>query len=124
MLDASARRLQAQKIYLRAVAVVRWANSRNAILQGQMPHSGNAVMLQQADGNLRAVSFGLFTPESEEGLTRRAGALDDYGSTLCQRAEDEGRPSWTLAARRSAAANDTRLDSITALSAWTSVPGC
>ncbi|SLM37048.1 hypothetical protein LPUS_06774 [Lasallia pustulata] len=54
MLDASARRLQAQKIYLRAVAVVRWANSRNAILQGQMPHSGNAVMLQQADNNLRA----------------------------------------------------------------------
>lgn len=70
MLDASARRFQAQKIYLRAVAAVRWANSRNAILQGQMPHSGNAVALQQADDNLRAVSFDRSTYYVNEELTR------------------------------------------------------
>ena len=55
MLDASARRFQAQKIYLRAVAAVRWVNSRNTILQGQRPHAGNAAALRQADTNLRAV---------------------------------------------------------------------
>ncbi|KAI4135237.1 MAG: hypothetical protein LQ347_000844 [Umbilicaria vellea] len=84
MLDASARRFQAQKIYLRAVAAVRWANARNAILQGQMAHSGNAAALQQADNNLRA----------------------HYGSTLCQRPEDEGLSSWPLAPRGPHFAND------------------
>ncbi|MCJ1227699.1 hypothetical protein MMC12_004355 [Toensbergia leucococca] len=54
LLDASARRFQAQKIYLRAVAATRWVNTRNAILQLQRSHAGHAAALQQADINLRS----------------------------------------------------------------------
>lgn len=56
MLDASARRFQAQRIFLRATAALRWVNSRDAILQGQKPHAGHAPALQAADNDLRAVS--------------------------------------------------------------------
>lgn len=55
LLDASARRFQAQKIYLRAVAAARWVNMRVGILQGQARHAGHTVALQQADNALRAV---------------------------------------------------------------------
>ncbi|MCJ1265731.1 hypothetical protein MMC22_005611 [Lobaria immixta] len=54
LLDASARRFQAQKIYLRAVAAARWVNMRNGILQGQRRHAGHMAALQQADNALRA----------------------------------------------------------------------
>jgi len=55
MLDASARRFQAQKIYLRAVAATRWANSRAVILQGQKPQAGHLPSLQATSEGLRAV---------------------------------------------------------------------
>ncbi|MCJ1481431.1 hypothetical protein MMC06_001589 [Schaereria dolodes] len=54
LLDASARRFQCQKILFRATAAVRWANARNAILQGQKPHAGHTMALQQIQGTLRA----------------------------------------------------------------------
>ncbi|MCJ1362164.1 hypothetical protein MMC16_001266 [Acarospora aff. strigata] len=54
MLDASARRFQAQRIFLRATAAIRWVNARHAVLQGQKPHAGHAPGLQIADNNLRA----------------------------------------------------------------------
>ncbi|KAL8966445.1 MAG: hypothetical protein Q9183_003372 [Haloplaca sp. 2 TL-2023] len=50
--DASARRFQAKKIYLRAVAAVRWSNARNAIIQST-PHPGQATQMQQTNNNLR-----------------------------------------------------------------------
>ncbi|KAI9861569.1 MAG: hypothetical protein M1813_005179 [Trichoglossum hirsutum] len=53
MLDASARRFQAQKIYLRAMAATRWANSRAVILQGQKPQAGHLPSLQAASEGLR-----------------------------------------------------------------------
>lgn len=53
IIDASARRFQAKRIYLRAVAAVRWSNTRNAILQGEQPNQGHAAQLQQADITLR-----------------------------------------------------------------------
>ncbi|KAI4120462.1 MAG: hypothetical protein LQ338_007005 [Usnochroma carphineum] len=53
IIDASARRFQAKKIYLRAVAAVRWSNTRNAILQGEQPDQGHAAQLQQANSTLR-----------------------------------------------------------------------
>ncbi|KAL8918274.1 MAG: hypothetical protein Q9208_007442 [Pyrenodesmia sp. 3 TL-2023] len=53
IIDASARRFQAKKIYLRAVAAVRWSNTRNAILQGEQPNQDHAAQLQQADNALR-----------------------------------------------------------------------
>ncbi|KAL9585603.1 MAG: hypothetical protein Q9212_001425 [Teloschistes hypoglaucus] len=52
IIDASARRFQAKKIYLRAVAAVRWSNARNAILQGT-PHAAQATQLQQTNNSLR-----------------------------------------------------------------------
>ncbi|KAI4257336.1 MAG: hypothetical protein LQ352_001686 [Teloschistes flavicans] len=55
IVDASARRFQARKIYLRAVAAVRWSNARSAILQGT-PHAAQATQLQQTSNNLRIVS--------------------------------------------------------------------
>ena len=55
LLDASARRLQVQKIYLRAMAATRWMHTRAAILQGQNLHAGHMPALQQAEMSLRAV---------------------------------------------------------------------
>ncbi|MCJ1232824.1 hypothetical protein MMC14_000778 [Varicellaria rhodocarpa] len=53
LLDAGSRRFQAQKIYQRASAALRWMNARAAILQGQQPHAGHTPALQQAEYNLR-----------------------------------------------------------------------
>ncbi|KAL9005467.1 MAG: hypothetical protein Q9188_001745 [Gyalolechia gomerana] len=53
IIDASARRFQAKKIYLRAVAAIRWSNTRNAILQGEPLHQGRTAQLQQANNALR-----------------------------------------------------------------------
>ncbi|KAI4113964.1 MAG: hypothetical protein LQ345_005164 [Seirophora villosa] len=53
IIDASARRFQVKKIYLRAVAAVRWLNTRNAILQGEPANQGHAAQLQQANHTLR-----------------------------------------------------------------------
>ncbi|KAH0564897.1 hypothetical protein GP486_001713 [Trichoglossum hirsutum] len=64
MLDASARRFQAQKIYLRSVAATRWANSRAVILQGQKPQAGHFPLLQATDEGLRAVSLWIERPLS------------------------------------------------------------
>ncbi|KAI9881453.1 MAG: hypothetical protein M1830_000015 [Pleopsidium flavum] len=54
VLDASARRFQAQKILLRATAAIRWVNSRNGVLQGQKPHATHGPALHAANNNLRA----------------------------------------------------------------------
>ncbi|KAL8683814.1 MAG: hypothetical protein Q9186_000302 [Xanthomendoza sp. 1 TL-2023] len=53
ILDASARRFQSKKIYLRAVAAVRWSNARNTTLQSGKPLQQQTVLLQQANTNLR-----------------------------------------------------------------------
>ncbi|KAI9684449.1 MAG: hypothetical protein M1829_002259 [Trizodia sp. TS-e1964] len=53
MLDASVRRFQAQKIYLRAAAASRWAQARAAILMGMKPHAGHVPALHAADSALR-----------------------------------------------------------------------
>lgn len=55
LLDASARRFRVQKIYLRAVAAVRWVNNHNSILRGQKPNASHTAALQQAENALRAV---------------------------------------------------------------------
>jgi hypothetical protein len=56
LLDASTRRFQAQKIYLRASAAHRWAQYRAAMLQGGTFSPEHAMALQVADDHLRAVS--------------------------------------------------------------------
>ena len=56
LLDASARRFQAQKIYLRAAAASRWINTRHSILRGQRPQIIHTSALQQLNNVLRAVS--------------------------------------------------------------------
>ncbi|MCJ1351665.1 MAG: hypothetical protein MMC33_001649 [Icmadophila ericetorum] len=59
LLDATARRFRAQKIYLQTNAAIRWVNSRNAILQGQKPHAGHMLALQQVDAALRTELAGI-----------------------------------------------------------------
>jgi hypothetical protein len=59
IVDASIRRFQCQRCYLRAVAALRWINGRNAVLQGQRPHTGNAAQLQAVDTALRTVGTNL-----------------------------------------------------------------
>ncbi len=55
LLDASARRFQAKKIHLRALAAMRWINGRYTVLQGQKPHQGHVAALQRTDQALRMV---------------------------------------------------------------------
>lgn len=54
LLDAFARRHEAQKIYLRQAAAQRWVDYREQVLNGGRPHSGNQSQLRQIDQQLRA----------------------------------------------------------------------
>ncbi|KAF3760640.1 hypothetical protein M406DRAFT_334267 [Cryphonectria parasitica EP155] len=54
LLDAYARRHEAQKIYLRQAAAQRWIECREQILMGGRPNSKNQAMLRQADHRLRS----------------------------------------------------------------------
>ncbi|CAE6994992.1 hypothetical protein P3342_000024 [Pyrenophora teres f. teres] len=51
--DASVRRFQCQRAYLRANAGLRWVKTRADILQGQTPNMNHMPALQQADATLR-----------------------------------------------------------------------
>ncbi|KAI9699694.1 MAG: hypothetical protein M1836_002728 [Candelina mexicana] len=73
LLDASSRRFQVQKTYLRAVAALRWVNSRNAILAGQRPQAHHVPSLQAIDISLQAE---LAAITDERVLTNLANA--DY----------------------------------------------
>ncbi|KAF2430100.1 hypothetical protein EJ08DRAFT_251308 [Tothia fuscella] len=53
LVDASVRRFQCQRCYLKAVAGLRWMRSRNAILGGQRPYTGHTAQLQLVDSQLR-----------------------------------------------------------------------
>jgi hypothetical protein len=57
ILDASTRRFQAHKIYLRAAAATRWASSRSQVLQGARPNGRHAAALAAINENLRLVSI-------------------------------------------------------------------
>jgi hypothetical protein len=57
MLDAFARRHEAQKIYLRQGAALRWVEWRDSVLAGERPHGGNANQLDACDVQLRVVSI-------------------------------------------------------------------
>lgn len=48
ILDSSARRFQAHRIYLRAAASRRWAMTRTATLRGQRPNGTHAAALKSA----------------------------------------------------------------------------
>ncbi|TKA22144.1 hypothetical protein B0A50_08201 [Salinomyces thailandicus] len=54
IVDAAVRRFQAQKLYLRATAALRWVNARTKILQGQRAHAGHVPALQQILSTFRA----------------------------------------------------------------------
>ncbi|KAK0116937.1 hypothetical protein ONS96_012782 [Cadophora gregata f. sp. sojae] len=56
MLDAYARRHEAQKIYLRQGAAQRWIGWRDQVLQGERPHTGHTDQLAACDAQLRVVS--------------------------------------------------------------------
>ena len=58
ILDASARRFQAQKVYLRATAAMKWVNRRKQIVpNGKKPTNGQLEQLSQAEAAMRAVCF-------------------------------------------------------------------
>jgi hypothetical protein len=42
ILDASTRRFQGHKIYLRAAAATRWAQMRHQVLRGEKPNGRHA----------------------------------------------------------------------------------
>ncbi|KAL2831076.1 hypothetical protein BDW59DRAFT_158023 [Aspergillus cavernicola] len=53
ILDGSARRFQAHRIYLRAAAAKRWIIHRDGILRGQKPGPQHAGQLKNASSTLR-----------------------------------------------------------------------
>ncbi|RYP77458.1 hypothetical protein DL769_003412 [Monosporascus sp. CRB-8-3] len=53
LLDAYARRHEAQKIYLRQAAAQRWVEYREHVLQGQRPSSSHRRQLRACDEQLR-----------------------------------------------------------------------
>ncbi|EEP82596.1 conserved hypothetical protein [Uncinocarpus reesii 1704] len=53
ILDASARRFQAHKLYLRMAAAKRWATSRMQVLHGQKPSQLHRAALRTIDETLR-----------------------------------------------------------------------
>ncbi|KAI1915911.1 hypothetical protein LOZ58_000350 [Ophidiomyces ophidiicola] len=53
ILDASARRFQAHRLYLRMAAARRWAMTRAQVLQGQKPGPSHRGALRAADETLR-----------------------------------------------------------------------
>ena len=63
LLDAYARRHEAQKIYLRQAAAQRWIEWRGSVLQGQQSSSSHRRQLKACDERLRLVraeDLGLF----------------------------------------------------------------
>ena len=56
ILDASTRRFQAHKIYLRAAAATRWSQMRQEILRGEKPNGRHANALRGIDARLHDVS--------------------------------------------------------------------
>ncbi|KAI3326101.1 hypothetical protein HD806DRAFT_434303 [Xylariaceae sp. AK1471] len=54
LLDACARRHEAQKIYLRQAAAQRWVQYREEVLQGHRPGSSNRRQLRACDEQLRS----------------------------------------------------------------------
>jgi len=57
ILDASTRRFQTHKIYLRAAAAMRWVGHRAQILQGQKANGRHANALHALDEHLRNVGL-------------------------------------------------------------------
>ncbi|KAL8913373.1 MAG: hypothetical protein Q9172_007303 [Xanthocarpia lactea] len=100
ILDASARRFQSKKIYLRAVAAVRWSNTRTTILQSGEPLQQQAVLLQQANTNLHAVCTG-FTLSCGRSVTdavslssKELAAITDTGIYYDFRQADAQAGYW------------------------------
>ncbi|KAI1171495.1 hypothetical protein F4777DRAFT_50930 [Nemania sp. FL0916] len=54
LLDAIARRHEAQKIWLRQAAAQRWVENREQVLQGGRPNSANRSQLRACDEQLRS----------------------------------------------------------------------
>ncbi|QDS70600.1 hypothetical protein FKW77_000311 [Venturia effusa] len=78
IIDASIRRFQCQRCYLRAIAGLRWMNGRSAILGGQRPHAGNTAQLQAIDLALRT----------------ELAAITDEHVAYSLRAQDTAQGKW------------------------------
>lgn len=98
--DASARRFQVQKIFLRAAASIKWIQRRQSVLQGRKPQSSHLQALRQADTTLRNV-MSISSPEANVRYTngRRSGTRSYYQREDRQRFPDGGPAGWVLASR-------------------------
>ena len=59
ILDGSARRFQAHRIYLRIAAAKRWAHHRSNVLRGQRPTAQHSAQLTAVNNTFRRVSLSL-----------------------------------------------------------------
>lgn len=57
ILDGSARRFQAHRIYLRIAAAKRWAHHRTNVLRGQRPTAQHLAQLTAVNNTFRRVSL-------------------------------------------------------------------
>lgn len=57
ILDGSARRFQAHRIYLRIAAAKRWAHHRSNVLRGQRPTTQHSAQLTAVNNTFRRVSL-------------------------------------------------------------------
>lgn len=98
LLDASTRRFQAQKIYLRASAAHRWAQYRTAVLQGAKPDSSHAMALQATDEHLQAVSEPpspvRFGPLADLSPSQEVALITDGAVFTQLRAADQQAQCW------------------------------
>lgn len=81
ILDASARRFQAHRIYLRAAAARRWAINRDNLLRGGRPTPAHAPQLKAASNTLNEVGSFPLLPHlhetcSDRGVKTGTGASD------------------------------------------------
>lgn len=78
ILDGSARRFQAHRIYLRIAAAKRWAHHRTNVLRGQRPTAQHSAQLTAVNNTFRRVSLSL----SRTHLCSLIGTVDCNGTGL------------------------------------------
>lgn len=110
ILDSSARRFQAHRIYLRIAAAKRWALNRRTILRGQRPTAQNMAELNNVGNTLQQVgtspslpfpSWFSVPPRLWSGLANlfELGTGADNGSIRCLRSSSSRPAGRSLAWR-------------------------
>ncbi|KAJ2899627.1 uncharacterized protein MKZ38_002942 [Zalerion maritima] len=97
LLDAFARRHEAQKIYLRQAAAQRWVDYRDSILAGSRPRSSHMPQLRIYDQQLRAELSGI----NDEAIYAELRGSDDLmGRWTAEDPSLRGVQRWARARRQ------------------------